>query len=467
MNATRLFRALPVVLAALGMPAFAQEPPKCKLVRIAEWPIRLVNNHHPVLDGAINGKKIGVMLDTGADKTFLSKASAEKLDLPTRPTNSIVGGFGGTSRVFITRVEEVRLGEAVRKDWLLQVVGERPLPGFDLVLGDDFFKLVDLEFDYAKSVVRVYQPENCKNSFLGYWDPNAEQVPLEENLSKLVLPVKINGKAARAVLDSGAATSIVALAFAEQVGLAKDSPGVTPGGCSGGIGGSVNRNWVGRFDTVAIGNELIRDPQLRIQDYTTEFANMRGTPPDVFLGTDFLKSHRVFVSRSQNKMYFTYNGGQVFPPIPALECDERLANKSPKEALAAYDEAIKANPADAKALLQRAALRRRENDLQGTLADLDAVIRLDAGNQVALTMRSNVRAAQKDYDGALADSDAALASGVRTAQLYASRGAILRAKKDCTRAVVEYEEALKLDPQHQGAQRGIASCREGTEKKGT
>jgi hypothetical protein len=345
----------------------------------------------------------------------------------------------------------------------VRVVGERPIPNVDFILGDDFFKLVDLEFDYAKGVVRVFQPENCKKSFLGYWDPNA-QVVERENEDKIVIPIKVNGRAGRAMLDSGASTSIVALSFAEDVGIRKDSPGVIAASCSGGIGGAVNRNWVARFDSVSIGNEVVRDAQLRVQDYTTDMGGSRRPPPDMFLGTDFLKSHRVYVARSQDKVYFSYTGGQVFPTVAGPECDERMANKSPKEALAAYDEAIKANPNDAKALLQRAQLRLGEKDIQNALPDLDAVVRIEPTNGVALAMRSSVRAQMKDIDGSLADSDAAIAQGIHTAPMHASRGGMFRSRGNCERALVEFEEALKIDPNLQSAQRGRDACRAGAKK---
>ena len=34
--------------------------------------------------------------------------------------------------------------------------------------------------------------------------------------------------------------------------------------------------------------------------------------PGMLLGADFFRSHRVLVSHSQHKMYFTYVGGPVF-----------------------------------------------------------------------------------------------------------------------------------------------------------
>jgi hypothetical protein len=40
------------------------------------------------------------------------------------------------------------------------------------------------------------------------------------------------------------------------------------------------------------------------------------TEHPMLLGVDFLRAHRVLVSHSQHKMYFTYLGGPVFAPSP-------------------------------------------------------------------------------------------------------------------------------------------------------
>ncbi|MEA1674201.1 hypothetical protein [Nitrospirillum sp. BR 11163] len=34
--------------------------------------------------------------------------------------------------------------------------------------------------------------------------------------------------------------------------------------------------------------------------------------PDMLLGLDFLRAHRMFVAHSQHRIYFTYVGGPVF-----------------------------------------------------------------------------------------------------------------------------------------------------------
>ena len=54
----------------------------------------------------------------------------------------------------------------------------------------------------------------------------------------------------------------------------------------------------------------------------------------MLIGADFLRAHRVLVSHSQRKMYFTYVGGPVFatPPRPPQSGSEPRTDKdaSPK-----------------------------------------------------------------------------------------------------------------------------------------
>jgi len=454
-SSVRLAHVLCALGALLGAPAFpslAADPPKCKLVRIVEWPVQF-RNRIPVIEGAINGNKVGVLLDTGAYASLLTKSAAEKLGLYASSTAEVLMGVGGESRMLIARIDELRIGAAIRKDIRVRVGGERPLAGVDFILGDDFFKELDVEFDYAKGVVRLFQALDCKSVPLAYWDSNALQLPME-NEDRIVVPVKVNGRAARAMLDSGASASLVDLSLAAKVGITPETPGVVASGCFHGIGADAVPSWVARFDSVQVAEQNIRDPRLHVVDRLRERAYRGDRPPEVILGTDFLRAHRVLVSRSQRKVYFSYIGGQIFPATPALECDGSLQGKSAIEALAAYDQAISRNSSDIKALLQRAALRAGQDNHNDALSDLDAVIRAEPGNAAALRLRSEVRATVKNYEGALADSAAAIANGVRTAQMHVFRAMLRRAQGERALAIEEYDAALKLDPRHQGALSG-------------
>lgn len=443
----------PVAIAGLLLTVFAApvlaQAPKCQLVRVAEWEVKF-RGGLPTVEGAINGKKIGVLLDTGAYASLITKDAANRLGVEMRGARyETIVGVGGESDVHVARIDELYIAGATRTNLRVRVSGERPIPGVDFILGDDFFNHVDLEFDYAKGVVRLFQPRNCKGEPLAYWDASAQQVPMEEG-EKIVIPLKVNGRSARALLDSGASVSGISLGFAARVGVTPESPGAAPSVCSTGLGAYAVQSWVAPFDSIAVGDEVIHNARLRMADYGPELARIH----DMLLGTDFLRTHRVLVARSQRKVYFTYIGGQVFPATPALGCDERVSGKNATQAMAVYDDAIAANPNDDDARIGRAALRMRANNSKAALEDLDAVLRSRPNHAVALSMRMEARSREKDYAGALADSDAAIANGMRTSYIYVQRAAMWGVQGQDARALPELDEALKLDPRNVSALRG-------------
>jgi hypothetical protein len=173
--------------------------------------------------------------------------------------------------------------------------------------------------------VRVYQPKGCGGARLAYWSPHALEVLLQRD-DKIAFNVAVDGKLVRAVLDSGASHSVLALEQAKARGVHPGSAGAAPAGCVRGFGAKPVDAWAAPFDSVAIGDELIRSPRLRFADlwlhtsYTETGSRQKtrfASPPQMLLGADFLRSHRVLVARSQGKMYFTYEGGTVFPESPA------------------------------------------------------------------------------------------------------------------------------------------------------
>ncbi|HSW83901.1 MAG TPA: aspartyl protease family protein [Usitatibacter sp.] len=440
-----------LLLTVFAAPAFAQAP-KCQLVRVAEWEVKFQNGL-PIIEGAINGKPIGVLLDTGAFASLITKDAASRLGLALRGARAeSMIGIGGESDVHVAFIEELYIGGSIRNNYRVRVGAERPIRGVDFILGDDFFQSWDLEFDYPKGVVRLFQPRNCKDAPLAYWDRNAAFVPMEDE-QKIVLPIAVNGRAARALLDSGASSSVISMPFAAKLGITTGSPGVAASSCTGGVGAGLVDTWVAPFDSVTVGDEVIRNAKLEMANLIPELVNIS---PEVIFGTDFLRTHRVLVSRSQRKVYLTYAGGQVFPATPRLECDDRVRGKGVKEAIAVYDEAIAAAPEDVKALLGRGVLRLHANDVKGALADFNTVLRLQPRNGVALASRAEARARLRDFDGAIADVDAAIANGMRTSAMFVERAHLVAAKGDDAGALKDFESALALDPRSGAALRSRA-----------
>jgi predicted aspartyl protease len=339
------------LVASLGLAGDAiADGAKCKLAKIVDWPVRMVRNHI-VVDGAINGQKVGIALDTGAQISLILRSSAVRLDLPRHEApGRRIYGIGGESNLEIAIVDAFKIGEALTEGMQLFVAGERDLgEGVDVLLGEDFLRTFDVEFDLAHRAVRLYQSSNCDGVSLAYWTTGVvgevEIEPIDETRPRIGLTVHVNDRPIDAILDSGASLSVLTKRDAASVGVTPDTPGVVASYSSQGLGARTVGSWIGPFQSFAIGNERIPDVRIRFADlyrqttYTatgSHVAKNVSRMEPMLLGADFLRAYRTFVAHSQRRIYFTYSGGPVFqvepaapPPAARLDGDQgsRTANK--------------------------------------------------------------------------------------------------------------------------------------------
>ena len=312
--------ALALILASAGIAAAAN----CKMGQIADLPLRS-DRGFLIVDGTINGQKIGIILDTGASHSLILRAAADRLGLARRRARVRMFGVGGETRVEAAWIDEFKVGESVRKGWRVLVAGEHDFgPDANFVLGEDFLQLADVEFDLAHHALRLFQPKDCNGVSLAYWAPEsageADVEAVDDAHPQIILTVQINGRPVRALLDSGAGSSALTKSEAARLGVTPETPGVIALGSGFGLGPRAVDNWLGPFESFAIGNEIIRNTNIRFADlwknatYTGADLVPRHASGELpmLLGADFLRAHRLLVSHSQRKIYFTYSGGPVF-----------------------------------------------------------------------------------------------------------------------------------------------------------
>jgi len=211
------------------------------------------------------------------------------------------------------------------------------------LLGQNFLHFADVEYDLGQGVVRLMKAEDCRKAFLAYWVGKSmpysviDLVPAPAlssgttgktiRLSPALGSASVNGTEIRVLFDTGAAQSILSLKAAARAGIKPESPGVVSAGASHGIGRSTFASYVAPFSSFKVGDEEIKNTRLRIGDIDLPNA-------DMLIGADFFLSHRIYVANSQNKLYFTYQGGPVFNlaggarsvPEPAAEASEQQPN---------------------------------------------------------------------------------------------------------------------------------------------
>lgn len=395
-----------VLLAFLVLGSSAAVAEGCKREPAAAWPVRLEHDR-PFVDATVNGSKVNVQVDTAAYASVINSATAQRLKLRVdyRTTENLRDG----TQVGVATLDELRIGDKVTKGMSVRVVGDLGRD-VDFLLGVDFASSYDLELDLPGRHVRAFYPAPCPGESLAYWDPKASEVELQKARATL-LPVTLNGKRGVAMLHSALTASRVSTEFAEELGVKPGSAGVVPAGCNAG-----KPMWMSKFD-VSIGNRDFKESRLYVG------ATQAGV--DMYLGADFLRTHRALVSHGRGTMYFTDMGGVPFNARRWLPCDEKLAGKSRKDALEYLDEALTRNARDVDALLRRGSMQRTEKPKEA-VADLDAAVALDPSNAQAFSLRAEAHQNLKDYPAAIADLGAAISRGMVTSEIYTVRGDLHR-----------------------------------------
>ena len=324
-----LLAAMTCALTVHCLPALADA--QCKLILVEEWKVRWVNDHI-LIDGAINGQPVGVLLDTAATHTIIFRSAAARLGLlPRWSKSNSMQGVGGPSQLSSAYIDEFRLGQSARKGWRMMIAGEHDLGAdFAVVLGEDFFRQFDVEFELSDNAVRLFESRDCSGQSLAYWnEAGADQLRFESSdlQPQILVPVRLNGQAISAVLDSAASSTVVSKTVAARLGVKPDSPNVAYGGKKPGIGEELVDGWIGPFESLEIGKEFVSNPKIVFAELgkATAFAG-RGAEPSMLLGLDFLRRHRVLVAHSQRRMYFTYNGRRP-PAAEARKPAEPTCNK--------------------------------------------------------------------------------------------------------------------------------------------
>lgn len=349
------FTALTLGLAAL-LPAAASDA-ACQLHRLASFPVEIHNNQITVT-GSLNHHPIEFLVDTGFPSTIILSPNAGRYDLAVgdllaqQNYHTMPVGKGYT--------DEMRIGKLPVTHAILGVFGKRLDFGdksLVALLGNDIWAGYDLEIDLPHKTINLMKPEGCQSGDLAYWTNSFNMVDIDTSSGKVLLQVALNGHKVTAALDSGTPYSTVSDKFAGALGIAADSAETvkidTPHygaqqssdmysltQITYGLGYNLYRSpdiyqfgdynpfgrdpqaprysYVGKFANLTLDGETIAPAKLQLKRLPMANPETGSHLPrpvfteDLALGVDFLRSHHVLISYSQQKLYFTYEGGAAF-----------------------------------------------------------------------------------------------------------------------------------------------------------
>jgi hypothetical protein len=272
----------------------------CRVEQVASVPIKLVNGH-PLVTVTVNDKPATFILDSGAERTLMGEDVVRQLDV-ARDTwvASTVLGVGGYEERPNALPQSMRLGDVtlrrrtVSGDTSVTVgplpittVGGQQIAG---LLGRDFLSPFDLDIDVPQQRLTLYDVQGCSGRFLPWPMPYAAIPAATPVGSALVVPVVIDGRPLRALVDTGATSSLIAAPGMYRLGLTPQMLASDATGTGSGIGPAAVFMRRHRFAEIRVGPDTTPDPMLWV-------ATVHVVPiVDMLLGADWLGARRVWLS---------------------------------------------------------------------------------------------------------------------------------------------------------------------------
>jgi hypothetical protein len=236
-------------LAGLCLAAALVPSARAACVSPAEATIHLPARPGPLLvEARLDGRPARFVLDTGAERSVLSGAGEARLGLrPDAWTSTALRGIGGISRHSDAAVASLELGADIPLARRLGPVRSLPVvPGLQIegdgLLGADLLAGQDLELTRGGLTLILHRPSGCAGlsplAALPELFPWAEAVTasLAVRPGLFIIPVRVGGTLLRALVDTGAAVSIISPAAAARVAPGATTPGAGTPRMARGVG---------------------------------------------------------------------------------------------------------------------------------------------------------------------------------------------------------------------------------------
>jgi tetratricopeptide (TPR) repeat protein len=450
MNPRSPFIALAVGLVASSIASAASAAKAaCQLQKLIEVPV-IMEGLRPMVTAQINGQSMEMAVATGNFFSDVSPQSAARAGMTPAPTpfGLEVTGMGGRSRdAKAVRAKQFTFAGAGFKDidFLLLDGGGQG------AIGENILGPFDVEYDFANGVMRIFKAVGCGDAILAYWGDGKtiSSIPLEgENkvLQEVVARGKIDGHSIHVKFSSASGVSYVSRPAAQRAGIQLNAEGVSAAGITYGAYGKALETSIAPFASFAIGDEEIKNTRLRVAD-----IDLGAT--DMLLGTDFFLSHRIMVSGTQHRLYFTYNGGPVFKLDGAQPTRQAQATQA-----AAAPAGADGAPKTAAEFAQQGSALAARREFVAAIEAFDKAIALEGSDSATFRARAMARFANRQPVLGMSDLDQAVKLAPNDPKALLMRGQVYLQSKDTTRARADFAAAQQAAPNERSVRMEIASA---------
>ncbi len=254
-----------------------------------------------LVPATINGTLADFVLDTGAERTVIGLAAAERLHIARDEwVSTDIQGVGGRDRRRLGRPASFTLGgltlrrRTVAADTSVVVgpvpdaVDGRPVAG---LLGQDFLSPFDLDLNAAAGILTLFDVSGCTGRFLPWPQPYDAVAAWRPVRNLLAVPLRVGSTLLQAELDTGAANTVITLPGMIALGLAPGGPDAAQGFGPGRIAARMQP-----FPSVQIGAMAASPADMVVAPVHT----LRSI--GALLGADWLGERHVWISWATNQV---------------------------------------------------------------------------------------------------------------------------------------------------------------------
>ncbi len=259
-----------------------------------------------VIPVTLNGLGTRMVVDTGADSSTIARALAISMRLPETATRvTTLNGIGGSTKPRRNAlIPELIVGGARFKRVVISVWDVPSIFGTDIagLLGADLLLPLDMDFDFPSGRLSFYQSDNCIGEPVNWTHP-VEPLPLESGGLKYMMAAELDGVALNAMIDTGAASTLLMPSGAAKLGLATDQLTEDPSGNLQGVGPNMPSYRRHRFRQLRLGSLRFDAPDVSVSSARMARSILLN-PYDLVIGLSTMRQTRMWLSHRAGAVFF-------------------------------------------------------------------------------------------------------------------------------------------------------------------
>lgn len=294
------FRPAAVLLALMICgPVRAEKTPDCRLRVIASLEMQTMPDGRVTIPVQVEGHDYRLMVDTGGYINTLSPQLVKEQGYEPQRSAGELRGMGTMRLDHYVTVKDFVIGRSHGKSFKF-FVDDFSDPFEDGTLAPQILAAYDVDLDFAHGKLNLISPDHCPGQVTYWTKAPAAVIPIEiQGLTHIRIPVTIDGKEMKAVVDTGASTSFITMRAAKRyLGIDPKDPALKLRGNIP-VNGMMGPVYNYPFQTLSFGDINVSNPRIQM------VADSVWDQTDLLLGIGILRQLHIYIAYKEKKMYIT------------------------------------------------------------------------------------------------------------------------------------------------------------------